>query len=339
MRPVWQVSFVDSSREQKPRRRAIGFIRPRQLPLFGQALPPITGGITLKQSLTQGRRGRGKDSCSMIGLGNLRASARDHRVCGPIIGVVAESVAMKLVLLGTGGYFPTARRHTACLMFPEIGVVLDAGTGICRIGKHLQTDRLEIFLTHAHLDHVAGLTYLINVVPQRVLAATTVYGSDDVLTAVREHLFADAIFPVPPTFKFQSLHGPCTLPQGGMLTPFPLAHPGGSLGFRLDWPGRSMAYVTDTTAKIDAPYIDAIRGVDVLVHEAYFADDTENLPAITGHSALAAVAELAATAKPGRLVLVHIDPLLESDHAFDLESARRTFPNIVVGQDGDEFVD
>ncbi|HEX5471716.1 MAG TPA: hypothetical protein VFW73_07500 [Lacipirellulaceae bacterium] len=65
---------------------------------------------------------------------------------------------MKLVLLGTGGYFPTSRRQTACLMLPEIGVVLDAGSGICRIGKYLRTDYLEIFLTHAHLDHIAGLT-------------------------------------------------------------------------------------------------------------------------------------------------------------------------------------
>jgi ribonuclease BN (tRNA processing enzyme) len=244
---------------------------------------------------------------------------------------------MKLVLLGTGGYFPTTRRHTACLMLPEVGVVLDAGTGMCRLGKHLQTDRLDIFLTHAHLDHVAGLTYLITIVPQHILTHTNVHGSDIVLAAVREHLFAEAIFPVPPPFKLEPLRNPCALPQGGTLTYFPLKHPGGSLGFRLDWPQHSMAYVTDTTATGDAPYIDAIRGVDLLVHESYFADDADNLPAITGHSGLASVAALAAEVKPSRLVLVHVDPLLESDDAFDLEMARRTFPNIELGHDGSVF--
>ena len=162
---------------------------------------------------------------------------------------------MKLVLLGTGGYFPTSRRHTACLMLPEIGVVLDAGTGMCRIGNHLQTDRLDIFLTHAHLDHVAGLTYLVNLVPPDVLARTTVHGEAAKLAAVREHLFAEAIFPVAPPFHFAPLTGACPLPAGGKLEHFPLVHPGGSLGFRLDWPGHSMAYVTDTTAALDASYV------------------------------------------------------------------------------------
>ena len=83
---------------------------------------------------------------------------------------------MKLILLGTGGYFPTSRRHTACLMLPEVGVVLDAGSGMCRIGRHLQTEQLDIFLSHAHLDHISGLTYLVNLVPANVLARTTVHG-------------------------------------------------------------------------------------------------------------------------------------------------------------------
>ena len=245
---------------------------------------------------------------------------------------------MKLVLLGTGGYFPTTLRHTACLMLPEVGVVLDAGTGMCRLGQYLQTDRLDVFLTHAHLDHVAGLTYLINLVPPHVLARTIVHGDAAKLAAVREHLFAEAIFPVPPPFKFEPLRGPCALPQGGTLTYFPLKHPGGSLGFRLDWPQHSMAYVTDTTATGDAPYLDAIRGVDLLVHESYFVDDADDLPTITGHSALASVAELAAEAQPTRLVLVHQDPRIENEPTLDLELAKRIFPSIEWGRDGEELI-
>lgn len=65
---------------------------------------------------------------------------------------------MKLVLLGTTGYHPNRRRHTACMFLPEVGVVLDAGTGMFRVRDHLATSHLDIFLTHAHLDHVVGLT-------------------------------------------------------------------------------------------------------------------------------------------------------------------------------------
>ena len=68
---------------------------------------------------------------------------------------------MKLILLGTSGYHPSDRRHTPCLAIPSCGVVLDAGTGMYRLGRYLKTDELDIFLTHAHLDHVIGLSYLI----------------------------------------------------------------------------------------------------------------------------------------------------------------------------------
>ncbi len=244
---------------------------------------------------------------------------------------------MKLILLGTGGYFPTSRRHTACLMLPEVGVVLDAGSGMCRIAKYLQSDRLDIFLTHAHLDHIAGLTYLVNLVPPKVLARTTVHADETKLAAVRDHLFAEPIFPVPPPFSSAPLVGPCALPRGGKLEPFPLVHPGGSLGFRLDWPDHSLAYVTDTTAAVGADYVAKIRGVDLLVHEAYFADDVDDLPASTGHSSLLRVVEVAKAANVGRLVIAHIDPQLENDQLFDLAAARRIFPETEIGADGMEF--
>jgi ribonuclease Z len=239
---------------------------------------------------------------------------------------------MKLVLLGTGGYYPTSYRHTACAMLPEVGIVLDAGTGLSYLRDFLSTDRLDIFLTHAHLDHIAGLTYLINLVPADVLARTTVRGEAAKLAAVREHLFAELIFPVAPTFTFAPLTGPTALPAGGQLTYFALQHPGGSIGYRLDWPGHSMAYVTDTTAKPNAHYVAQIRGIDVLLHECNFPDDADNRPTITGHSSLQAVAEVAAAAQVGRLVLVHADPQI-LDSAFDFDAARRIFPHLEFASD------
>jgi ribonuclease BN (tRNA processing enzyme) len=240
---------------------------------------------------------------------------------------------MNVVLLGTGGYIPTDRRHTACLMLPEIGIVLDAGTGMSRLGSYLRTERLDVFLSHAHLDHVAGLTYLINVAPDEVVRHTTIRGEAAKLTAVREHLFAELIFPVPPSFRFEPLDGSFPLPGGGSLSHFGLKHPGGSIGFRLDWPGHSMAYVTDTIADPRADYVSRIRGVDLLVHEAYFAEEAGDLPTITGHSCLMTVAEVAAAAGARRLVLVHVDPQMESDSAFNLHDAQRVFASTEVGFD------
>jgi ribonuclease Z len=226
---------------------------------------------------------------------------------------------MQLLLLGTTGYHPSARRHTACLLFPEIGLVLDAGTGFFRVRDWLQTSELDVFLTHAHLDHVIGLTFLFDVAYETGLQTTRVHGAAEHLLAIQEHLFAKPLFPILPPLTWQPLRGPMQVGGGGTLRYFPLEHPGGSLGYRIDWPERSLAYVTDTTARPDAPYIEQIRGVDLLIHECYFPDGYEELAIKTGHSCLSPVLEVARAAQVKRLVLIHVNPLASDDDPLGLD--------------------
>jgi len=240
---------------------------------------------------------------------------------------------MKLVLLGTAGYHPSDQRQTACLMLPELGIVLDAGTGMYRVGDFLTTDRLDIFLTHSHLDHIVGLTYLFDVTAGRQVEPITIHGEGEKLAAIREHLFSELIFPVMPPCRFEPLAGPVKLAGGGRLDYFPLEHPGGTLGFRLDWPGHSLAYVTDTTARADAEYIERIRGVDLLVHECNFPDAQADFAEQTGHSWTTAVAEVARAAGVGHLMLVHINPLATAADPVGLATARAIFPKTDLGHD------
>lgn len=240
---------------------------------------------------------------------------------------------MKLILLGTTGYHPNDRRHTACLLLPDCGVMLDAGTGMYRTAGYLRTSELDIFLSHAHLDHVIGLTFLLDIDFVHPLRRVTVHGDAQKLQAIDEHLFAEPLFPTRPKLQFQPLDGPVSLAAGGQLTYFPLEHRGGSLGFRLDWPGHSMAYVTDTVAAIDAPYLDKIRGVDLLLHECYFSDAQAKWAKKLGHSHTTAVAELARAAEVKRLVLIHLDPLSTADDPVGIEAARKVFPNTQLGED------
>lgn len=247
---------------------------------------------------------------------------------------------MQLVCLGTTGFHPNARRHTASLLLPEVGVVLDAGTGMFRLADYLATETVHVFLSHAHLDHVSGLTYLVETFGVDAHDQVTVYGTADKLAAVKRHLYAPHIFPVAPGYRFCELGETCELPKNsagdvGTLTTFPLQHPGGSIGMRLEWPGHSLAYVTDTTATGDAEYIERIRGVDLLVHESNFPAGLDELAELTGHSCLDKVAEVAATAEVGQLVVTHVDPLLTKEYDFDLTDARKTFAKIEIAQDLD----
>lgn len=244
---------------------------------------------------------------------------------------------MKILLLGTGGYHPNEKRHTPCLLLPEPGVMLDAGTGLFRAAAHLRRPELDVFLTHAHLDHVIGLTFLLSTLHLRPLDRVRVHALPEVLQAVAEHLFAQAVFPVKPPFQTCPLPAVVELPGSGVLRHFPLEHPGGSIGYRLDWPGHSMAYVTDTTASADAPYADHIRGVDLLLHECYLPDAQADFAQKTGHSVTTPVAELARRAAVGRLILVHVNPLDASDDPVGLAAARAIFPATMLGEDGMEI--
>ncbi|MEN6449961.1 MAG: MBL fold metallo-hydrolase [Thermoguttaceae bacterium] len=211
--------------------------------------------------------------------------------------------------------------------------MLDAGAAVYRASEYLSLPELDIFLTHAHLDHTIGLTFLFSLMRAHPLRRITVHGLAENLRAVREHLFAEPLFPVAPPFEMRPLAESVALPGGGRLTHFPLEHRGGSIGFRLDWPGHSMAYVTDTIADPQADYVAKIRGVDLLVHECYFSDEHAAWAEKTGHSHTTPVAEVARAADVGRLALVHITPLSTAADPVGVDTARQIFANTVLAED------
>ncbi len=239
---------------------------------------------------------------------------------------------MQVRMLGTGGYHPNARRHTACVLLPELGLAFDCGSSAFRLQQEVITPQLDIVLTHAHLDHICGLTYLLVPMMTKQWQVVRVHAAADVLAAVKTHLFSQSVFPVLPAFEFREL--PVTMSfAGATLRHIPLKHPGGSLGFRLDFPdGKSLAYITDTTA--DGSYTDFIRGVDVLIHECYFPDAQAEWCEKTGHSHTSQVAQLAKDAEVGRLYLTHIDPQRPDDDPLGLATAQAIFPATVLAEDG-----
>lgn len=257
---------------------------------------------------------------------------------------------MKLHCLGTAGYHPNESRHTSCYFLPASGIVLDAGSGFFRLPPLIETDWLDIFISHAHADHVIGLTYLLDVLYQRPVSQVRVWGHIDKLTSIQNHLLSDPLFPVPLDVQWCPLQSTQTtrLPNNVAVTLFPLIHPGGSWGFRFDWHDCSLAYVTDTTgpspsafngesylpSRQENDYIPWIHQCDLLLHECNFRDSQKDWALKTGHTWTSRAAEVALASGADRLLLIHINPLEVADDPVGLDCARRIFPQSEVAHDG-----
>lgn len=242
---------------------------------------------------------------------------------------------MKLIMLGTAGYHPSENRHTTCVMLPSAGVVFDAGTAFFRVGQHLQTKTLDIFLTHIHLDHSFGLTILLNLMAQHRLERVSIHAETSKLQSIREHLFHPDLFPVLPKVEWVPLVGEERLVDGGRLTHWPQEHPNGSRGYRVDWDdGRSFAFVTDTIADPEADYVRHLQGVDVLVHECNFEDAQRDVAIHTGHSYATPVIRVAQRAQVKRLILTHFSPTADPQEPIRLAPLRAQLPATELASDG-----
>lgn len=238
---------------------------------------------------------------------------------------------MRLELLGTGGYFPNEARHTAGYLLPETGVLFDAGTSASRVAGKLEREELDLFLSHAHIDHIVGLTYLLVPILEKKITTARLHARPQDLEAVQKHLFSKSLFPVEIPFELHELTNEISLPGEAVLKYCDLEHPGGTVGYRIDWPDRSLAYITDTVA--NGSYTEFVHGVDLLLHECYFPDEKADLAQMTGHSYASQVGQIAQEAQVGELVLIHFDPFADPVTPVDLTAVRKIFPNTTLGED------
>lgn len=198
--------------------------------------------------------------------------------------------------------------------------MLDAGSGVFRAIERAETDTLDILLSHAHLDHVMGLPFVLDLKYASSLKRFRVYGEAEKLRAIQDHLFHELLFPVKPPIEWIELE---ELPEnpiigGATLSWRRLDHPGGSVGYRLDWPGISLGYITDTTCRPDSTYWDLVSDVDYLVHECNFTDNEIEFAELTGHSWASAVLAQAKKHRIKNLILTHLNPLRAGEDPLEL---------------------
>jgi ribonuclease BN (tRNA processing enzyme) len=129
------------------------------------------------------------------------------------------------------------------------------------------------------------------------------------------------------------------LAGGARISSFPVDHMKESpcFGFRIDTPGGSLAYVTDSYGEPGSRYAQAIRGADVLLHDCCVLDDQGEFAKKVGHGHITPVAQLAAEAQVGRLVLIHLSSFRPEHGEPELDRAYPIFPRTEVAYDGMEI--
>ena len=179
-------------------------------------------------------------------------------------------------------------------MLVDDDVLIDAGTGIGDLTLADLDSIRHVFLTHAHLDHVAGLPMLVDhVFDENFDQPITVYAREETLRAVREHLFNDVIWPdftrLPtpgnPMLRWHVTSPGDTISIGHRhFYAVDVMHTVPSLGFTVQNSGGVFAVSGDTrTNETLWPVLNACDDLRVLVIEVSFPDEMASLAVEAGH--------------------------------------------------------
>jgi ribonuclease BN (tRNA processing enzyme) len=206
-------------------------------------------------------------------------------------------------------------------------LVLDAGTGVRRLGDAIRADvgRVDLLLTHLHMDHIQGLGFF---EPLFVPGLPVhIWGPSSITEDLRARLLR---YLSPPLFPVRLRDLPCRLVSHDAVQlgefragPFEIAaelvcHPGPTLGFRIGEGQASLAYLPDHEPALgvrDFPGepqwtsgYELARGVDVLIHDAQFSDEEYPRHVGWGHSSISQALRFAELACVKKLVSFHHDP-------------------------------
>ncbi len=178
-------------------------------------------------------------------------------------------------------------------------IILDAGTGIRDLGNALvksgKAIDADILLTHCHYDHVIGIPFFAPLYqPQHTFRFWC--GNllpEFKLQSVVQQLMSEPLFPVGiETFRadidYHDIRPGDAIPCGDVsIRTAGLNHPGGATGYRIEYDGRAVVYLTDNEGRredLDTELVDFSAGADLVIYDTTYTEDEIDAKKGWGHS-------------------------------------------------------
>ncbi|MBC7629762.1 MBL fold metallo-hydrolase [Ferruginibacter sp.] len=255
---------------------------------------------------------------------------------------------MKIKLWGVRGSITTTGAETACyggnttcvdVWEDGCQLVLDGGSGIHKliISNPVTTKRIDILLTHLHLDHIQGLGFFTPLFdPSMEVHLWGPAGSTRTLHSRLSRYLSPPLFPVlirdlpcklilheigNHTFKI----GHFTIQSNYII------HPGPTVGYRVSGKNSVFAFMPDHEPALGKvgiireskwiSGIDIARDADLLLHDAQYTQGEYESKKGWGHSSMEDAALFASMAGVKHLLFAHHDPSRTDDQLNEIFAA------------------
>lgn len=202
-------------------------------------------------------------------------------------------------------------------------LMLDAGSGAFLFGQSLSTQltgKIDILFSHCHYDHIEGIPFFAPVHQQDWEVnywSGHQYGSMTTATMIKTYMsrpyfpVGPEIFCAKPDYHDFKPGQELDLGDGIIIKTTPLNHPDGAVGYRIEYDGRSICYVTDmehTDGERPKALCDLVRDAGIMVYDAMYDDDEFEKYRGWGHSTWQEGARLSDKCNVDQFVAFHHQP-------------------------------
>lgn len=184
------------------------------------------------------------------------------------------------------------KQHLACFVIDD-RVAIDAGCLSISSSEVQKRQIRDVVLTHAHIDHVAGLPLFIDDLFSELKTPVRVHSSEKIINVLRKHIFNWEVYP--DFAELENSHGPVLeykifdsnriVEIGDLrIRAIPVNHKVPSFGFVIS-AGNTIIAMTGDTAEMDEFWteINSTKGISAVFVECAFPNELEELAQVSHH--------------------------------------------------------